>query len=212
MAAFSDVGVPVAAAPAGHDPGLALLAAIWLLGVCAIAMRLFADWRTLRRVIRDSLPAPQALTAILERELARIGLRRRVRLRLTGSYQVPGVYGMLRPVILMPVALAIAAWFHAGPQGTAMAVSWPQALFIALSGLMTGVPLMMFAEAARRLPYTVVGFIQFASPTIVFLLGLFYFGEELYMAQLAAFIAIWIAAGLFTWDLLRARRPVSARA
>ncbi len=107
MAAFSDVGVPVAAAPAGHDPGLALLAAIWLLGVCAIAMRLFADWRTLRRVIRDSLPAPQALTAILERELARIGLRRRVRLRLTGSYQVPGVYGMLRPVILMPVALLL---------------------------------------------------------------------------------------------------------
>ncbi len=137
-----------------------------------------------------------------------------------------GFYGLLRKtvaagsitgltietIILMPVALAVAGWFAAGPQGTAMAVSWPQALAIALSGLMTGVPLMMFAEAARRLPYTVVGFIQFASPTIVFLLGLFYFGEELHMAQLAAFIAIWIAAGLFTWDLLRARRPVSARA
>ena len=112
----------------------------------------------------------------------------------------------------MPVALAVAGWFAAGPQGTAMAVSWPQALAIALSGLMTGVPLMMFAEAARRLPYTVVGFIQFASPTIVFLLGLFYFGEELHMAQLAAFIAIWIAAGLFTWDLLRSRRPAAPKA
>lgn len=136
-----------------------------------------------------------------------------------------GVYGLLRKtvaagsitgmtietIILMPVALAIAAWFHAGPQGTAMAVSWPQALFIALSGLMTGIPLMMFAAAARRLPYTVIGFIQFASPTIVFLLGLFYFGEDLHLPQLAAFVAIWIAAVLFTWDLLQSRGPAASK-
>lgn len=104
---WSDAGIIAGADPAEPGLWLALLAGLWLLGVCAIAVRLFADWRTLRRVIRDSLPAPQALTGILERELARIGLRRPVRVRLTASYQVPGVYGLLRPVILMPVALLL---------------------------------------------------------------------------------------------------------
>ena len=68
---------------------------------------------------------------------------------------------------------------------------------------MTAVPLIWFAVAARRMPYTVIGFLQFSSPTIVFLLGLFVFGEELRPAQLACFVMIWAAASLFTWDLIR---------
>jgi chloramphenicol-sensitive protein RarD len=48
-----------------------------------------------------------------------------------------------------------------------------------------------------------IGFLQFISPTIVFLLGLFVFGEALKPAQLACFVAIWCAALLFVWDILR---------
>ena len=50
-------------------------------------------------------------------------------------------------------------------------------------------------------------------PTIVFLLGLFVFGEELRPAQLACYMLIWAAAALFTWELLRGRKaevPVPA--
>ncbi|MCK9488058.1 MAG: M56 family metallopeptidase [Xanthomonadales bacterium] len=108
LAASGQQSGVVAAAGAGNSElWLALLAAAWLLGALVIGLRLLGDWRQLRRVIRDSLPAPQALSAILDRELARIGLRRPVRLRLTASYQVPGVYGLLRPVILMPVSLML---------------------------------------------------------------------------------------------------------
>ena len=78
---------------------------------------------------------------------------------------------------------------------------------------MTALPLMWFATAARRLPYTVMGFLQFSSPTIVFVLGLTVFGEELRPAQLGCYVLIWAAASLFTWELLRGRRaeePVPA--
>ncbi len=83
------------------------LSALWLVGALLIACRLVRDWLQLRRVIRDSLPAPAGLIAVLEREIERFGLRRQISLRLTASYNTPGVYGIVRPVILMPVALLL---------------------------------------------------------------------------------------------------------
>jgi chloramphenicol-sensitive protein RarD len=57
------------------------------------------------------------------------------------------------------------------------------------------------------MPYSTLGFIQYLAPTIVFLLGLTVFGEELKPAQLGSFILIWIAVGIFATDLwLRTRR------
>ena len=138
-----------------------------------------------------------------------------------------GIYGLLRKtvsagplagltvetLILMPAALGIVAWYWTAPAGPAPAQGWDVALAVAWSGPMTAVPLMWFATAARRLPYTVMGFLQFSSPTIVFLLGLTVFGEQLRPAQLACYVLIWAAAALFTWELLRGRKagePVAA--
>ena len=135
-----------------------------------------------------------------------------------------GTYGLLRktvsagPVagltleslILAPIALAMVWWFAAQPAGSALAQSPLVAAAVAWGGPMTAVPLIMFAFAARRLPYTVVGFLQFTSPTIVFLLGLLVFGEELKPAQLACFVAIWFAALLFVWDMIRGARARTA--
>jgi len=135
-----------------------------------------------------------------------------------------GVYGLLRKtvsagplagltvetLILMPAALGIVAWQAATPAGSALTQGWTVALAVAWSGPMTAVPLMMFATAARRMPYTVIGFLQFSSPTIVFVLGLTVFGEKLTAAQLGCYVMIWAAAALFTWDLLRGRKaPVA---
>lgn len=135
-----------------------------------------------------------------------------------------GVYGLLRKtvaagplvgltvesMILMPAAIAIAAYYALQPQGPAMGQGVIVALAIIGSGPMTAAPLLMFATAARRMPYTVVGFLQFISPTIVFFMGLFIFGEELKPAQLACFILIWIAASLFTWELFRGGKSAPA--
>jgi len=135
-----------------------------------------------------------------------------------------GIYGLLRKtvaagalsgltvetLILLPAALAIVAWHWTTPAGPALGQGWHVALAVAWSGPMTAVPLMWFAIAARRLPYTVMGFLQFSSPTIVFVIGLTVFGEELRPAQLACYVMIWAAAALFSWDLLRGRKaPVA---
>ena len=128
-----------------------------------------------------------------------------------------GVYGLLRKkvaagpltgltvesLILTPIALGIVWCYARTPAGSALDKGTVQMLWVALGGPLTAIPLMLFAFAARRLPYTVVGFLQFSSPTIVFLAGLFVFGEELHPAQLACFVAIWIAALIFVWDAVR---------
>lgn len=133
-----------------------------------------------------------------------------------------GLYGLLRKtvaagplvgltveaLILIPFALAIVGWYGASPEGPALAQGWVVALAVAFSGPMTAVPLLMFAAATRALPYTVIGFLQFLSPTVVFLLGLFVFGEALKPSQLACFVAIWAAALLFCVGLFR--KPVPA--
>ncbi len=128
-----------------------------------------------------------------------------------------GIYGLLRKTVaagslvgltvetllLMPIALAIIAFYAVSSEGSAINQGWDVALAIGFSGPMTAVPLLLFAVAARRMPYTLIGFLQFSSPTIVFLLGMYLFGEELKPAQLVCFILIWSAAALFCWDLFR---------
>jgi chloramphenicol-sensitive protein RarD len=121
-----------------------------------------------------------------------------------------GTYGLLRKTVnagpLAGLTLAMTWWFAVQPAGSALAQGPLVAAAVVWGGPMTAVPLLMFAFAARRLPYTVVGFLQFTSPTIVFLLGLLVFGEDLKPAQLACFVAIWIAALLFVWDMIRGAR------
>jgi chloramphenicol-sensitive protein RarD len=128
-----------------------------------------------------------------------------------------GLYGLLRKtvsagplagltiesLILAPFAVALAGWYAMGSNGSALAHGPVVAAAVAFSGPMTAVPLLMFAFAARRLPYTIMGFFQFLSPTIVFLLGLLVFHEALNTAQLACFVVIWCAVALFVGDMVR---------
>ena len=109
---------------------------------------------------------------------------------------------MLGPNYARPETETPAAYKEAQGWKTALAVAW--------SGPMTALPLMWFAIAARRMPYTLVGFLQFLSPTVVFIMGLTVFGEPLKPAQLACYVAIWAAAALFSWELLRGHRQANA--
>lgn len=132
-----------------------------------------------------------------------------------------GLYGLVRKTVkagplaglavesllLAPVAVAMVAWFWRSPEGTAMGRDTVETVAVMMGAPLTAIPLMLFAKAARAMPYTVMGFLQFAAPTIVFLLGLLVFGEELHPAQLACFVAIWAAAAVFTWSLFRGSRP-----
>lgn len=110
-------------------------------------------------------------------------------------------------IVLFLPAVAIVGWFAQGPAGSAILWSWRDAGLIALSGVVTAVPLVLFAMAAQRLAYSTMGMIQFLSPSMVFLVGLLFFNKPLGTAQLASFALIWAAIGLFVIDLLaRTRR------
>lgn len=74
------------------------------------------------------------------------------------------------------------------------------------AGVMTAVPLVLFAEAARRLDYSVLGFFQFLAPTLVFIFGLTILKEPLEPLRLVSFIFIWIAIALFCTDLVLRQR------
>lgn len=93
-----------------------------------------------------------------------------------------------------------------------MGKGMPTDLFVALSGIVTAIPLLLFAVAARRLDYSVLGFCQFIAPTLVFLDALLIFQEPLRPVQLVSFTLIWTAIALFSRDLWSARQRVAAGA
>ena len=77
----------------------------------------------------------------------------------------------------------------------------PLTLALILAGPFTIIPLVTFAFAARRLRLVTIGMMQFLSPTIHFLIAL-YFGEPLTKAYISCFICIWIAVGIFVYDAI----------
>jgi chloramphenicol-sensitive protein RarD len=73
-------------------------------------------------------------------------------------------------------------------------------------GLVTIGPLLLFASAVRRVPLTIIGIIQYLSPTISFVIGVFLLGEPFSRHQFIGFGFVWSAIALFTIDGLRSRR------
>lgn len=117
----------------------------------------------------------------------------------------------IEAVVLLLPAAATAWWYAQQPLGSALGAGLGQSLLVACAGVLTAVPLLMFATAAQRMDYSALGMVQFLSPTIVFFLGLFLFGEPLKPVQLGCFVLIWAAIGLFVWDLLALRSRTSRR-
>jgi len=121
---------------------------------------------------------------------------------------VPGL--TIESALLLLPSFAV-AWYYAQTQGSSFAVSTELSLAIMAGGVVTAFPLLLFAIAARKLSYSMLGFIQFLAPSIVFVLGLTVFGEELKPVQAACFACIWAAAAIFVWDLVaRTRKPAAS--
>lgn len=109
-------------------------------------------------------------------------------------------------MVLLPIAVGIVGWYAASPGGSSIGAGLTSDLLIAFSGVVTAVPLLLFAYAARRMDYSALGMMQFIAPTIVFFLGLFVFNEPLNQSQLICFMLIWSAIAVFMWDLWLQRR------
>lgn len=131
-----------------------------------------------------------------------------------------GIYGLIRKIarvdslvgstletaLLVPVAtgyLAVLALRGGGQLGHA--TTGTQLLLIS-TGVVTALPLLCFNSAARRLPLSTLGFLQYLGPTLQFLLAIGVYGEPFAQVQLIAFGFIWIGLAVFSVDLVRQSR------
>lgn len=119
---------------------------------------------------------------------------------------VPALPGLsIEAAILTLPGIAMIALGH-GPEGITLGQGrMGHDVLVVMSGVITAVPLVLFAMAAQRMNYSILGFIQFLAPTLVFFQGLLLFHEPLQSAQLGAFVLIWAALAVFSWDMWRRR-------
>lgn len=73
-----------------------------------------------------------------------------------------------------------------------------QIIYLILSGIITAIPLLLFAEALKQVPLNVVGFVQYINPTIQLAVAIFLFHETFKLENLYGFTAIWLAIIVFT--------------
>jgi chloramphenicol-sensitive protein RarD len=112
----------------------------------------------------------------------------------------------LETAVLSPVALLYlvalqrtgeGAFLHTGATADALLIG---------GGLVTIVPLLLFAISVRSVPLTVIGLLQYIGPTLQFMLGVFVFDEPFSRSQFVGFAIVWTALAIFAVDSLRARR------
>jgi chloramphenicol-sensitive protein RarD len=80
------------------------------------------------------------------------------------------------------------------------------------AGLMTTVPLLLFAAAARRIPLSLMGMIQYIAPTLQFLIGVLVYKEPLSGSRLVGFILVWMALVIFAIEGVINQRSVTTHA
>jgi chloramphenicol-sensitive protein RarD len=79
-------------------------------------------------------------------------------------------------------------------------------LGLAAYGVLTAIPLLLFGAAARRVPLSYIGFMQYLTPTMQFLLGLLVFQEPMPAARWLGFAMVWFALSILSFDALRQLR------
>lgn len=113
--------------------------------------------------------------------------------------RVDPVVGMTGEVLVTaPFALALLVWIGVVGTGTFTAHGPGHAVLLATSGLVTVVPLLLFAVAAQRIPLATIGMLQFIVPILQMAWGLLVVGERLDAVQWTGFALIWVAVLVFT--------------
>ena len=145
-----------------------------------------------------------------------------ISLTLAASFALYGFVRKVAPVdsleglsietaILAPLALAWVLWLQQTGESGFGRFGFTTDLLLVLGGAITAIPLLMFTAAARRLPYSTLGFLQYIAPSLQFLLAVFAYGEALTIPHIICFAAIWTALAIFTFESIRAARRKPAQ-
>ncbi len=116
----------------------------------------------------------------------------------------------LETALLAPVALGYLGWLGVSGRGALGHVDVGVTALVLASGVVTALPLVMFAEAARHLRLTTLGLLQYIVPFLHFFLGWVVFHEPFAADRAAAFALIWIGLGVYVYDVLLPVRPLGS--
>lgn len=136
-----------------------------------------------------------------------------------------GSYGLLRKVarvdamlglsvetlLLAPISLGFLLYLESQHLGTFAAGSLRLSLLLPLSGVVTAIPLLLFVGAARRLRLATIGFLQYITPSLHFMLAVFLYREPFALNQLTSFVLIWCGLAIYSVDALRQSRLAAGR-
>lgn len=133
-------------------------------------------------------------------------------LRKTASLgALPGL--ALETALVLPLAVAYLVYTTAQDQNTFISASTSTRWLLVAAGPITSIPLLMFAAGARRLPLSLVGVLQYITPSLQLLLGVWLYKEQLDGARLVGFIVIWCALALYSaeglWRTFTIRPEIS---
>jgi chloramphenicol-sensitive protein RarD len=106
----------------------------------------------------------------------------------------------LETLLLGPLAIAALWWWSAGGTAVFAQSSLDTQALIAAAGPITAIPLLLFAAGARRIPFSLLGLLQYIGPTLQLLLGVLLFGEAFGPDRAIGFALIWAALALYSFE------------
>lgn len=130
------------------------------------------------------------------------------------------IYGVIKkrlkvePIVSLTVesalmtlpAIGFMVWLASRGSATFLNLGIGHDLLLAASGVVTAIPLLLFAYAAQRIPLSLLGITQYLAPTLQFLLGVFYFREAMSTGRWIGFALVWLALMIITVQALRSAR------
>jgi chloramphenicol-sensitive protein RarD len=118
----------------------------------------------------------------------------------SGVRPIPGLF--LETTLLTPIAAGYLVYLQRTGTGISSSAPWSLILILISTGVVTGLPLVWFGHAARRLRLVTVGFLQYIAPSGSFFLGVFLYHEPFTRAHLVTFSFIWVALVIFTVEAI----------
>jgi chloramphenicol-sensitive protein RarD len=112
----------------------------------------------------------------------------------------------LEVLMLLPIALGYAGWLQVTGKATFLAGPALDTVLLLGCGVVTAVPLMIYANGAKLLRLSTIGIMQYIAPTMIFLTAVFWFNEPFDSARLLAFALIWLGLAIYATSLVRQAR------
>ena len=109
---------------------------------------------------------------------------------------------LIETAIVSPIALVYMGYLSSNNSITFHTFGTDTLIYLLLSGVVTAVPLMLFAKGATDIPLYMLGILQYLPPTMQFFIGIFVYGEELSVQKLISFSIIWVAVAVFCYSAI----------